>query len=141
MKRITIFTALLAGFCMGSTVASANRGAQAAFNAHYIVQDISCNTCHASGAPKTHTNFGNDWIAQTGTSQAGPSTLAGWDALDAKYANQYGGVNPNWVFSAPTPVGTESVTGCISGALTTPLMMLFSLLSLGFLLRSKKSAA
>jgi hypothetical protein len=138
MKKITLFTALLAGFCMGSTVASANQGANKAFNDHYI-NPASCTECHTSTAkPIPLTPFGIDWKAQGGTSQAGPSTQAGWDALDVKYANQYGGVNPNWVFSPPTPVATASVTGCVSGALSTPLMMLFSLFSLGFLLRRKK---
>jgi hypothetical protein len=139
MKRITIFTALLAGFCMGSTVASANSGAYKAFNDHYT-NPASCTSCH-TGSPGTITQLGIDWKAQGGTSQAGPSTLAGWDALDAKYLNTYGPVKSTWTFSAPTPVGTASVTGCVSSALSTPLMMLFGLLSLGFLLRRKKDAA
>jgi hypothetical protein len=139
MKKITMFTALLAGFCMGSTVASANLGANSAFNAHYTNQ-ATCTECH-SGSPGTIYQLGIDWKAQGGTSQAGPSTLAGWNALDANYLITYGPVKSTWTFSAPTPVGTESVTGCVSSALSTPLMMLISLLSLGFLLRRKKSVA
>ena len=43
--------------------------------------------------------------------------------------------------AAAAPVstnGTASVTGCVTSSLSTPLMMVFALLSLGFLVRRKK---
>ena len=138
MKKITMLAVLLGAFSIGSTVASANSGAYSAFNAHYI-SPASCTSCH-TGSPGTITQLGIDWKAQGATSQAGPSTQAGWDALDLKYANTYGGVNPNWVFSAPTPVGTASVTGCIASSLSTPLMMFLAMLGLVFVVRRKQHA-
>ncbi len=136
MKKITMLAVLLGAFSIGSTVASANTGAYNAFNAHYTNQ-ATCASCH-SGGPGTIQQLGIDWKAQGGTSQAGPSTQAGWDALDAIYLNTYGPVKSTWVFSAPTPVGTASVTGCITSSLSTPLMMFLAMLSLVFVVRRKQ---
>jgi len=127
MKIINIVI-LLGAFSVGSTVASANSGAYNAFNAHYITPS-SCTSCH-TGSPGTITTLGSDWKNAGGTNQAGPSTQAGWDTLDATYANTYGGVNPNWTLSATTPTTDKaSTTGCLSG--TFNLMAWMSLVLLG----------
>jgi len=136
MKKITMLAVLLGVFSVCSTVASANSGAAAAFDAHFN-SPSNCQSCH-SGSPGTVYQLGLDWKAQGGTSQAGLSTQAGWDAFDLKYANTYGGVNPSWTFSSPTPIGTASTTGCVTSSLSTPLMMMFAMLSLGFFVRRKK---
>ncbi|WP_038246518.1 hypothetical protein [Ghiorsea bivora] len=136
MKKNIMMASLLGVLSIGSTVASANIGAYNAFNAHYI-NPATCTSCH-TGTPGVTTTLGVDWKAQGGSSQAGPSTQAGWDALDIKYATNYGGVNPNWTFSAPTPVGTASLTGCVASSLSTPLMMFLAMLSLGFVVRRKR---
>ena len=128
MKKIILMTAVLGISSVGATVASANTGAYNAFNAHYN-NPASCTSCH-SGSPGVITQLGIDWKAQGGTSQAGPSTQSGWDALDAKYATTYGGVNPNWTFTAPTPVGTASVTGCISSPSTLSWMLFAGMMAL-----------
>ncbi|MDQ7057319.1 MAG: hypothetical protein Q9N62_02230 [Ghiorsea sp.] len=137
MKKITMMAVLLGVISVGSTVASANTGAYKAFNAHFNTPS-TCLSCH-SGSPGTVYQLGTDWKTQGGTSQAGPSTQAGWDALDIKYATTYGGVNPSWTFTAPTPIGTASATGCITSSLSTPLLiMTIGLLALGFLVRRKQ---
>ncbi|MDQ7001135.1 MAG: hypothetical protein Q9N02_00415 [Ghiorsea sp.] len=136
MNKKIIMVVLLGVLSFGSTIASANIGAFNAFNAHFHTPS-SCTTCH-SGTPGVVSPLGNVWKANGGTSQAGLSSQANWTTFDTKYKTTYGGVNPSWVFSAPTPVGTASVTGCVSRSLSTPLMMVLGLLSLGFFVRRKK---
>ncbi len=144
MKKIILSAAMLGAMSLSANTASANTGAQAAFNAHYTVQDTTCTTCHTSSVtPKTtHTAFGTDWLANGGTKNAGPTTAAGWDALDAKYLNTYGPVKSTW--TAPTTTTTPSSSGggggggCIASSATTPLMMVLAMLSLGFFARRKK---
>ena len=139
MKKIITAAAIAGALTMGATTASAKAGAQAAFNAHYTVKDTACTTCHTSSVtPKTtHTAFGNDWLANGGTKDAGPTTAAGWDALDAKYLNTYGPVEPTWVAPTAPPAGSSG-GGCIASSAPTPLMMVLAMLSLGFFVRRKK---
>ncbi len=138
MKKIITAAAIAGALTMGATTASALAGAQTAFNAHYTVQDTNCTTCHAgAAAPKTHTAFGNDWLANGGTKSTGPATAAGWDALDAKYLNTYGPVKSTWVAPTAAPAGSSG-GGCIASSATTPLMMVLAMLSLGFFVRRKK---
>jgi hypothetical protein len=138
LKNIITTAAIAGALTMGANTASALTGAQTDFNAHYTVQDTNCTTCHAgSAAPKTHTAFGNDWLASGGTKNAGPTTAAGWDALDAKYLATYGPVKASW--TAPVaPAPSSSGGGCIASSATTPLMMVLAMLSLGFFVRRKK---
>lgn len=140
--KTIITTATIAGaLTMGSTTASALAAAQTDFNAHYTQQDTTCITCHAgAAAPKTHTAFGTDWLANGGTKSAGPTTAAGWDALDAKYLNTYGPVKSTWVAptAAAAAASSSSGGGCVTSSVTTPLMMVLAMLSLGFFVRRKK---
>ena len=137
MKKITIMAVLLGVFGIGSTVASANSGAYNAFNAHFN-NPSTCTSCH-SGTPGTVLPLGNDWKAQGGTSQTGPSTAAGWSALDAKYSAAYGGVNPSWTFTAPTvSQDLASTTGCLTSNLQLPIIFSLVFLALGLLVRRKE---
>ncbi len=143
MKKITTAVAIAGALTMGATTASALQSAADAFNAHYTVQadTTTCLTCHnGAAAPKTHTAFGNDWLANGGTKSAGPTTAAGWTALDAKYLNTYGPVKSTWVAPTTTTTATSSSGGgCVTSTATTPLMMVLAMLSLGFFVRRKKS--
>ena len=137
LKTIVTTAAIAGALTMGASAASADVGATAAFNAHYTVQDTTCLTCHAgAAAPKTHTAFGTDWIANGGTKNTGPATAAGWDALDANWLATYGPVKSTW--TAPVPAAPSSGGGCVTSSVTTPLMMVLAMLSLGFFVRRKK---
>jgi len=139
MKKITMLAVLLGAFSIGSTVASANSGAYNAFNAHYI-NPASCTSCH-TGSPGTILQLGLDWKNAGGTNQAGPSTQAGWDALDATYATTYGGVNPNWTLSAATPTTNKaSTTGCLSTKFNLMAWMSLVLLGVVTVLGRRKNA-
>ena len=139
MKKIITAAAIAGALTMGATTASALQAAADAFNAHYTVQDTTCTTCHAgAAAPKTHTAFGNDWLANGGTKSTGPATAAGWDALDAKYLNTYGPVKSTWTAPTTTTTTSDSGGGCVTSAATTPLMMVLAMLTLGFFVRRKK---
>jgi hypothetical protein len=131
MKRFIFTVAILGAVSFGGAVASANVGAYNAFNAHYNTP-ASCTSCH-TGTPGTITPLGNAWKANGGTNQAGPSTQAGWDALDATYAATYGGVNPSWSLSSTTSTstkGTATTTGCVSNTLNIMALLSFLLLAM-----------
>jgi len=139
IKKIITTTALFGAISLGATTASALQAAQDAFNAHYTVQVGDCLTCHAgAAAPKTHTQFGTDWIANGGTKNTGPT---GWTALDAMYLSTYGPVKSTPTAAAATTAATDAAAsgGCMTTTLTAPLMMVLGMLSLGFFVRRKKA--
>jgi len=142
LKSIITTAAIAGALTMGATTASANTGAASAFDAHYN-PNSSCTTCHTSTATPaaTITAIGTAWKNNGGTKNAGPTTQAQWDALDADaaIAGTYT-VDPNWTLPAGTTTTTSSSSGggCVSSSATTPLMMVLAMLSLGFFVRRKK---
>lgn len=136
MKKIITTAAMIAAVSFGAMSASANVGAGAAFDAHYV-SNSNCFSCH-TGTPGTLIQLGIDWKAQGGGKDSGPTTVAGWDNLDALYSTTYGGVEPTWVAPAAATASTSS-GGCVTSSATTPLMMVLAMLALGFFVRRKKS--
>jgi len=140
LKKIVTAATITGALTMGATIASANTGAYNAFNAHYVTNS-SCATCHqdpsAGGSVKIHTAVGTAWIANGGTKDAGPITQAQWDSLDTAIGTQFGGVDPNWTLPV-VPAPSSGGGGCVTSSVTTPLMMVLAMLSLGFFVRRKK---
>jgi len=106
----------------------------------------SCATCHTS-APALNA-FGLEYLTLGGTKAAGyvlalsaQNTLLITGDTDndgiKNLAELQAGTNPAGD-AASAPPGQASVTGCVSSALSTPLMMVFAMLSLGFFVRRKK---
>jgi len=124
---------------LGVNTASANVGAGAAFDAHYV-NNSNCQTCH-SGAPGTLYTLGTNWKNAGGTSQAGPTTQTGWDTLDASHSVAYGGVEPGWTLASSSSATTQSqasTTGCVTSSMATPAILLGMLMVLGLTIRRKQ---
>jgi len=137
-KQLMTAVALLGAMSFGASSASANTGAAAAFDAHYV-KNSSCTLCH-TGLPGTRLALGNAWLANGGTKNAGPTTQAQWDALDVNADIVAGGyvVDPAWTLPTTTTTSSGGGGGCITDAATTPLMMVLAMLTLGFFVRRKK---
>ena len=139
-KKLMSAAALIGAMSFGASTASADTGAAAAFDAHYV-NNSTCVSCHL-GTPGTLTNLGLDWKAAGGTKKAGPGA-AGWATLDATYADSFGGVDTTAATTTtPTTTTTSSDSGgggCVASSATTPLMMVLAMLTLGFFVRRKKS--
>jgi len=123
---------------LGVNTASANTGAGAAFDAHYVTNS-TCTSCH-SGTPGSLYALATSWKNSGGTSQAGPTTQTGWDTLDATYKTTYGGIEPTWTLSTTTTTtqSQASTTGCMTSSMATPAILLGMLMLLGLMLRRKQ---
>jgi len=148
MKRFILVTvasgvmlALSPMMAQADTPALVNLGAYSGVNP--IV--TSCATCHTS-APALNA-FGLEFLSLGGSKATGyvlaltaQNTLFGGDTDNdgiKNLAELQAGTNPAGD-AASAPPGQASVTGCVSSALSTPLMMVFAMLSLGFFVRRKK---
>jgi hypothetical protein len=103
-KKLMTAAAILGAMTFGATTASANTGAAAAFDAHYVTNS-SCFSCH-TGTPGTLLALGTAWKAAGGTKDAGPTTAPGWTTLDGTYSSLFGGVETTW--TAPAAATTSS---------------------------------
>jgi hypothetical protein len=128
---------------MGVNTASANTGALSAAAGHYASVSKGCFACHADGNGQKNAVTAA-WLSAGGTSQSAPTNWTQFDTADSDgdgVNNQteiergtapY--TNPNASASASSGGGG----GCIASSATTPLMMLLTMLSLGFFVRRKK---
>ncbi|MDX8384400.1 MAG: hypothetical protein R8M45_09985 [Ghiorsea sp.] len=141
-KKLMGAALMLGAITFGATTASANQGASDAFNAHFTTS-AACTTCHANSSKPigVFSAIGLAWRTNTGTANAGPTTQAGWDALDADTAaTMYLPVLSTWSFTPPTnnDNNDSGSGGCVTSSVATPLMMFLAILSFGFFVRRKK---
>jgi len=134
-KKLMTAVAILGVMSFGATTASAKQGANDAFNAHYVT-DAGCLECHDSNG-NNKTALGNAWKSAGGTQDAGPKTASGWATLDATYETAYGGIESTWTEPAAVAPSDDG-GGCVTSTLATPLMMVLTMLTLGFFVRRRK---
>lgn len=123
----------------GGTIASSikvtlNNGATLMFKDGGIDSNAKVYVVNTGAKTNTPLTTTTDWVANAdGSIQI--KVLPAGSAFPADI------VVERAVSTATAPVstnGTASVTGCVSSSLSTPLMMLLGLLSLGFFVRRKK---
>jgi len=154
MKKIITTAAMLAAVSFGAVTASAQSSYVADLtqigSALTSANADSCLVCHSgannSAGDKGVTEFSIDYEA--GVAAFGSITAAEATALGAKDSDGDGTDNAteaaagtNFWGVVPTTTATSSSSGggCITSSATTPLMMVLAMLSLGFLVRRKKS--
>jgi len=137
LVKLSLATSTLIGLTFfGVSVASAEQAALNNLNGQYGVNLTSCSLCHTS-APALNV-FGLDFIAANGTKNSGYNP--NWATLDAGDADGDGvtngaeiqaGTDPHLAPGQTATTETASVTGCMTGSVATPLMLLLAMLSLG----------
>ncbi len=139
-KSLLKLTTLIGMTSLSAGIASANSTALANLKAHYNVTYPTCNTCHTS-APQLNV-FGQDFALAGGTTAKG--NLPNWTVLDGMDSDGDGITNAQEFANGTEPAGnasanqgTATVGGCITASSTTPLAMLFAMLTLGFFIRRK----
>lgn len=149
MKKC-LLTAAASGIMLALSPMMAHANTQALINleAYSGVTPIttSCSTCHTT-APALNA-FGVEYFSLGGNkntnyvlSATAQSTLFAADTDNDgvnNLAELQAGTNPAGSGATSSTSGTASVTGCVSNSLSTPLMMVLAMLSLGFLARRKK---
>ena len=133
MKKIILAATLMGALVSVSGVANATSEAQSLFNARYLTNDVSCNTCHASATVTTANAVGLAWLGAGGTKTTAPTD---WAAFETKAGSTFGGVDPAWT---PPAAPATSSGGCITSSAATPLMMVLAMLTAGFFVRRKNS--
>ena len=142
-KRLA--TAMIIGSTfLGASLASAEGQALTNLNAQYGTSLTSCSLCH-SNAPSLSV-FGTDFLSANGTKAGGYAP--NWTTLDAGDADNDGSLNGAELAAGTDPnlapgqvaATTEkaSVTGCITGSASTPLMMFLAMRAIDFLAGRKK---
>ncbi len=164
MKKIILTAAMLGAVSFSATTASASSTYMSTggiVDQKYPGANLtnSCNICH-TGAPGTMTSYGNQFKNVPGGTGGGAGTVAALTAIDGLDADGDGIPNGTEITNATgtnsldviTNVTTGATTttdtgtsdtgssggGCVTSSVTTPLMMVLAMLSLGFFVRRKK---
>ena len=143
IKKVIGFMVMLGAMSLGAHVASASSSAKVVFDGVYPGNTISCFVCH-TGTPGSLTAYGVQYVSAGGINSG---TTAAINAIDNLDADNDGNTNGSEIAAGTDPSGnantasteTASVTGCVSSGLSVPLLMLLALLSLGFLVKRKRS--
>ncbi len=147
MNKIILGLSMLAMMLMSNS-AYAIQLALDNFNAHYGLKVTSCSLCHTS--PPALNNFGVNFKSSGGGKPSYSPNFTTLDSLDAdannipngqQIANGKSPADNNITLASlstgpgATPLGTASVTGCISSGVSAFALIALSMLGLGFLLR------
>ena len=159
LKKIVTTAAMLSALTLSANTASAEPPALGTFNANYTTAVTNCLLCHttSTAAGGVLNSFGLNFKTAGGTKPAyGPN----FGALDVMDADGDGTDNKTQIVAGNAPAGNGTLTaftvpaaapapaapggggggggGCVTSSVTTPLMMVLAMLSLGFFVRRKK---
>ncbi|MDQ7003934.1 MAG: hypothetical protein Q9N67_02990 [Ghiorsea sp.] len=130
---------------LSATTASAQQGALDALNIGFGSNLTSCSVCHTT-APALNT-FGDAWRTAGGLKAGsglvnfttlGDADIDG-DGINNRDEAVAGTLQDGLATATATTTTTDSGGGCVTSSVTTPLMMVLAMLSLGFFVRRKKS--
>jgi len=140
-KKLMTTAMVLGAMTFGATTASATEAANTLFNQTYANNTQSCYVCH-TGTPGPLTAYGIQYVSNGGLKGGTASALGAIEQLDA---DNDGTVNLDEINAgtlpddAPTTSSSSSSGGgCMTGSISTPLMMFLVMLSLGFVVRRNK---
>jgi len=151
LKKIVTTAAVLSALSIGATAASASTAYMSTggiVDQKYPGANItnSCFICH-TGTPGAMTSYGNQFKNVGGTG-GGLGTVAQLTAIDGLDADGDGISNGTEIMNATGTGNTDVIVnpnapadssgGCVTSSVTTPLMMVLAMLSLGFFVRRKK---
>ncbi|MDQ6977108.1 MAG: hypothetical protein Q9M75_03245 [Ghiorsea sp.] len=153
LKKIVTTAAIAGALTMGAAVANASTvymDVGGIVDQKYPGANItnSCFICH-TGTPGAMTSYGNQFknVGGTGGGLGTVAQLTAIDGLDAdgdgtttgtEITNATGTGNTDVIVNPNAPAASSSGGGCVTSSVTTPLMMVLAMLSLGFFVRRKK---
>jgi len=159
LKKTITAIAALGAISFGGLTAHAEALALVNFNVNYGTSVTSCALCHTTASPNSNSArnaFGQDFKTAGGSKSLYVANYATLDAMDSDNDGNLNGAQiaagnapaGNGTLASPTATATAAAStssggssggGCVTSTVTTPLMMVLGMLTLGFFVRRKKS--